>query len=188
MDSNNGRVVIWSLVAIVCGGMLWAAFGDDTTAQHGMPRPADYDPTPPADLQADMAPEPPPKPRKPYVTTAIRLNADYAANEVAANMKINGAPVLVTGMIMSIDEDFTDDVVLKLLVDENPYDGARMHMEKSEKAQAATLSKGQEITVLCEKMMRSMGDPSGSECVIRHTGKPNNLAAQSAPSPEEPAQ
>lgn len=98
-----------------------------------------------------------------YRTTAKALMEMYDENEVAADDKIGGRKVEVKGVVQSIDKDFTGSVVV-LLQSGNEFMPARFGMEENEKAKAASLRKGQTVSIICEKMMFLIGSPSGSRC------------------------
>ena len=98
-----------------------------------------------------------------YRTSAKSLAAMYDENEVAADEKIAGRKVEVTGVVQSIDKDFTGSVVV-LLAGNNDFMPARFGMEETEKSKAASLRKGQTTTILCERMTFLMGSPSGRSC------------------------
>ncbi|HBS7154808.1 TPA: hypothetical protein MAO97_000831 [Klebsiella pneumoniae] len=98
-----------------------------------------------------------------YKTTAKELTAMYDENEVAADDKIGGRKVEVKGVVQSIDKDFTGSVVV-LLQSGNDFMPARFGMEETEKPKAASLRKGQTVSIICEKMMFLIGSPSGSRC------------------------
>jgi hypothetical protein len=100
-----------------------------------------------------------------YKTTARALYRDYEANEVATDQKIGNSVVEVTGIIASIDKDFKDSAVIYLVTD-NQFSSAGLTLVDSEKNRAASLSKGEEIVVRCEKMTRIIGSPLGTSCRI----------------------
>jgi tRNA_anti-like len=100
-----------------------------------------------------------------YKTTARALYKDYEANEVATDLKIDGAAVEVSGIVASIDKDFTDAPVIHLQTG-NEYQDASLTLIDSQKHRAATLSKGQSIVIRCEKMSRIIGYPAGTDCRI----------------------
>jgi hypothetical protein len=107
----------------------------------------------------------PPESRPVYKTTARALYKDYETNEVATDQKIGGAAVEVTGTIASIDKNFTDDAVINLVTG-NEFSQAAMTLVNSQKAIAATLTKGQEIVIQCQKMARIVSSPQGTDCII----------------------
>lgn len=100
-----------------------------------------------------------------YRTTAKTLAEMYSANEVAADDKIYGRNVEITGIVQDITKNFTDDVVLKL-ESGNRFMPVSLSMVGSEKPQASKLRKGQKIVVTCGKMQLFIGAPSGSDCTF----------------------
>lgn len=112
---------------------------------------------------ADSKPKVPASDDGIYRTTAKALAELYSANEVAADDKIGGRNVEITGIVQDITKNFTDDVVLKL-ESGNRFMPVSLSMEGSEKPQASKLRKGQKIVVTCGKMQLFIGAPSGSNC------------------------
>ncbi len=100
-----------------------------------------------------------------YKTTAKELTAMYDENEVAADDKIGGRKVEITGTVQDITKNFANDVVLRF-ESGNRFLPVSLNMADSEKAQASKLKKGQKITVTCEKMQLFIGSPSGSNCIF----------------------
>lgn len=100
-----------------------------------------------------------------YRTTAKALAELYKANEVAADDKIGGRKVEVTGTVQDITKNFANDVVLKLESD-NRFMPVSLSMSDSEKTKASKLIKGQKITVTCEKMQLFIAAPSGGNCTF----------------------
>jgi hypothetical protein len=114
---------------------------------------------------ADGKPKVPASDEVIYRTTAKALAELYSANEVAADDKIGGRKVEVTGIVQDITKNFANDVVLKLESD-NRFMPVSLSMADSEKAQASKLKKGQKIIVICEKMQLFIGAPSGGNCTF----------------------
>lgn len=114
--------------------------------------------------QASAAPKPI------HSTTAQALFADYEANEVATDERMKGMLVEVTGTVQSIDKDFTDSIVLALQTS-NQFMPARMGLNDAEKPKAIQLSKGAKVVVLCERMSRVVGSPSGRNCSLTAASK-----------------
>lgn len=100
-----------------------------------------------------------------YRTTAKDLAALYDENEVAADDKIGGRKVEVTGIVQDITKNFTNDVILRF-ESGNRFMPVSLSMAESEKAQASKLKKGEKITVTCEKMQLFIGVPSGGNCTF----------------------
>jgi hypothetical protein len=101
----------------------------------------------------------------PYRITATKLYREYAANEVLTDRQIAGRPVEVSGFINSIDKDFLDHAVLQLSTGDL-FSTVGLTLTDDQKARAATLVKGQPITVICTKMRRIVDSPMGDECRI----------------------
>lgn len=95
--------------------------------------------------------------------TAGDLFAAYEENEVAADEQFKGKIVEVTGKVQSIDKDAFDNVVINMKTS-NEFMPVHLKMDDSEKAQAITTKKGSKISIQCEGMTRTMGDPYGSKC------------------------
>ncbi|HAV9358125.1 TPA: hypothetical protein JLF93_000353 [Escherichia coli] len=105
--------------------------------------------------------------REVFSTTARQLFKAYDENEVATDEKMKGKLISVKGVVQSIDKDFTDSIIISFRTD-NEFMPARMEMEDSEKSAAIALKKGQQVTVICERMSRIVGAPSGRDCVFTH--------------------
>ncbi|WP_165790618.1 OB-fold protein [Lelliottia aquatilis] len=100
-----------------------------------------------------------------FTTSALSLYEAYNQNEVLADENMKGKLIRVTGVVSSIDKDFADDIVINLFAGDE-YTTAGMGMNDSEKSKVMKLRKGQHVTVTCERMMRVMDLPSGSDCVL----------------------
>jgi hypothetical protein len=100
-----------------------------------------------------------------YRTTAKDLAAMYDENEVAADDKIGGRKVEVSGVVQDITKNFANDVVLHF-ESGNRFMPVSLNMADSEKHQASKLKKGQKIAVTCEKMQLFIGAPSGGNCTF----------------------
>lgn len=98
-----------------------------------------------------------------YQTTARKLFNAYEENEVATDEELKDKLVAVTGIVQSIDKDFTDSIIISLKTD-NQFMSARMEMKDSEKAAAMSLKKGKQVVIVCERMSRIVGAPSGRNC------------------------
>lgn len=101
-----------------------------------------------------------------HQTTAQQLARDYHDNEVAADEKMKGKVIEVSGSVQSIDKSFTDTIVIALRTG-NEFMAARMDMDDSEKNEAMTLKRGAKVVIRCERMARIMGSPSGSDCKFK---------------------
>lgn len=97
--------------------------------------------------------------------TAADLWKAYDINEVAADEKMKGKFIEVSGKLESIDKDFMDKPVLHLATG-NQFMSAGMALKDSDRSKSATLRRGQGIIVRCEHMQRIVGSPQGSDCQI----------------------
>lgn len=100
-----------------------------------------------------------------YRTTAKELAELYNANEVAADDKIGGRKLEITGLVQDIRKDFANDVIVQLQSG-NRFLPVRLNMDESERTKAAKMRKGQEVTITCEKMVLLVGAPSGGKCTF----------------------
>jgi tRNA_anti-like len=97
---------------------------------------------------------------------AERLFLDYQRNEVAADQKYRGRRLLVTGIVTSVNKDFTDKVYL-MLGTSNMFFGVHASLEPSEVGRAGELSKGEGVTVLCSGGMMVVDSPMLDDCIFR---------------------
>lgn len=102
-----------------------------------------------------------------HKTTAPQLARDYHDNEVAADEKMKGKIIEVSGTVQSIDKSFTDSIVIALRTG-NEFMAAHMNMDDSEKDKAMTLKRGAKVVIRCERMARTMGSPYGSDCTFQN--------------------
>lgn len=93
---------------------------------------------------------------------AATLHQAYAANEIAADQLYKGKPLKVTGKIAEIASDVTDEPVVSLRVSEFES----VHATGLPKDVAATLAKGQTITVTCIGAGEMIGTPVLSDCKL----------------------
>lgn len=93
---------------------------------------------------------------------AATLHQAYAENEVAADQQYKGKPLTVSGHISDITSDVTDDPVVSLRVG----DFESVHATGLPKDVAASLKKGQSITVNCVGGGEVIGTPVLRECKL----------------------
>jgi len=98
-----------------------------------------------------------------YKKTATELFSDYEENEVNTDEKIKGKIVEISGSVQSIDKDFTGSIIVKIKTS-NQFMPARLRIDDSQKQNAITLNRGDEVTLRCQKMSRIMDSPSGQDC------------------------
>lgn len=100
-----------------------------------------------------------------YRTTAISLYRDYEANEVATDQKIGDALVEVSGTIKAIDKDMFNLPEIELEGGDE-FNAVALTLDKSQLAAAGRLTKGQSVTIRCNKMGRSIDLPVGVDCQL----------------------
>lgn len=119
---------------------------------------------------------------------AERLFLDYQRNEVAADQKYRDKHLLVTGIVTSVNKDFTDKVYLTLGTS-NMFMDVHANLEPSEVAHAGELSKGEEVTVLCSGGMMMVGSPMLHDCVFHNAQTESDAPAPAyAPRPSNEQQ
>ena len=100
--------------------------------------------------------------------SSTQIYKDYDDNEVAADNKYKDKVVEVKGKIIDISKNFSDDIVIKLngLIN-NVYEivGVGCTFSKSHNSEAASLSKGQIITIRGKCDGKLMG-PDISGCSL----------------------
>jgi len=100
---------------------------------------------------------------QPIVLDARRLHATYSANEVAADQQFKGKPLLVTGTIEAIDSGFGDEPDIRLSAGDFEF----VMVKGVPASKAATLAKGQQITVLCTGGGEIIGSPVLDDCTLQ---------------------
>lgn len=100
-----------------------------------------------------------------YKTTATALARAYHRNEVATQDAVSGKDVQVTGTVQSINEEFGS---VEIDLRTHQFLPAGMMMRAGSKKIAATLSRGQQVTIRCRHVERLLGSPAGRQCVFVH--------------------
>lgn len=100
------------------------------------------------------------------VVSNSTLFNDYQANEVAADNKYKGKKLLVSGTVASIDKGPFGGLILRL-ASPNEFMNTMCDIEKSEQGTMATLSKGDQVRVLCKGHGMVLGSPSLDDCVFK---------------------
>ena len=79
--------------------------------------------------------------------TSKELSSEYDKNEVAADNKYKGKTVRVTGKVEDIGKDFMDEVYITM-EGKDLFQGVQVYFDDSSgDEKAATLEKGQEVTI-----------------------------------------
>jgi len=104
----------------------------------------------------------------PQVAPLVRVSVSdlwnsYHANEVAADEKFKGKPILATGTVQSIDKDLKNDIVVRLQTS-NKYMPVDADIDKTELSIAAQLSIGEQISVRCIGGGMVIGRPRLKSC------------------------
>lgn len=97
--------------------------------------------------------------------TARELAGAYEANEVAAQKRYGGQRLEVTGVVDGVDLDMLDNPVLKL-VGVNEFLPAQASFTKDYSDKLGELSKGQKVTITCEKLSEIISAPMLDDCTI----------------------
>ncbi len=98
--------------------------------------------------------------------TARELFSAYESNEVAADKQFKGKMLEVTGTISSIDSGFGDGAIVQLSTG-NDFQSVSAQGDDSFTDVAATLSKGQQITMICKGDGEVIGSPMLGDCVVQ---------------------
>jgi hypothetical protein len=88
---------------------------------------------------------------------------DYDANEVVADEKYKGKKLAVTGKVKSIEKDYADDIIVRLITDKT-YDYIMAYGIPANAAKS--LSKGQLVTITCRGNGMTMGNPKLNSCIL----------------------
>lgn len=102
-------------------------------------------------------------PEEVIVVSSKELAKAYESNEVAADKQYKGKTLEVTGKISSIGSSIGDKAVVSL-DGSNGFNNASATGDDAFNEYAATLSKGQNITLICKGNGESLGSPSLSDC------------------------
>ncbi|MGP5406097.1 OB-fold protein [Psychrobacter celer] len=98
--------------------------------------------------------------------TAQQLFDAYDSNEVAADKQYKGKLLQIDGKVASIDSGFTDNAQVQLATSNDFMSVTATGNEAFDDA-AASLSKGQSISLLCRGEGEIIGSPMVGDCVIQ---------------------
>jgi hypothetical protein len=153
----QGLVVMIAIPVMCCLGTMM--FGGSARQSSTGPGPAAAVARPTGADQAPSASVPP------LDIDARKLAAAYEENEVAADDKYKGRSLRVAGTVQAISKDFMGDVYVQL-ASQNEFMPTNAYVEKSQRAAAAGLKKGQRITVLCTGDGLIVASPILRACTI----------------------
>lgn len=95
--------------------------------------------------------------------SARELYEAYKANEITANAKYKGKPLLISGRVLSIQSDFRDKPVVSL--DAGDFGSVTLNGVSLE--DAGTLSKGSDIVAACTGNGEMLSFPAASDCKLQ---------------------
>jgi TPR repeat protein len=98
--------------------------------------------------------------------SAEKLFEDYQKNEVAADQIYKDRILSVSGRVKSINKDFADDIYL-VLDTSNEFESVQALLRSSEESRAASLSRGEFLTVVCTGNGMIIGSPMLKDCLIQ---------------------
>jgi hypothetical protein len=107
----------------------------------------------------------PPPAEYEFTTTPQELASAYEANTVAADMKFKGKKFRVEGVVDSINTGIGDSIYITMRGG-NAFSRPQFSLNDSEKAVAATLSKGQKITLVCIGVGDVIKTPMSRKCTF----------------------
>jgi hypothetical protein len=154
------------LVAVVVGFFIWMEEKDSKVAP-GAPlaaTPAQAGTSPPAKSAEAIAHDAIySRNRSAYAASAPQLFQGYSENEVRQDALIEGREVMVSGTVQEVRKDALGNVVIDLETG-NRFMPARLAVLPAYEQVAANLLRGDQAMLICQKMARVIGSPSGSGC------------------------
>lgn len=142
----------WILLAVIGAAVAWASMTHgNSTADHVVATGTASETA--ASTPAKVQQLPPG-----LAVDAVKLHADYKANEVAADMRYKDKSLIVTGSLLSINKDITDDPYLAL-DSGNEFESVHASFDKDALNQLATLERGQVIVLHCVGRGLIIGSP-----------------------------
>lgn len=111
----------------------------------------------------------------PIVISAADLSGAFQQNEAKAKLTYDGHPLEVSGKVKAIDLNIGDEPVIHLRGSGDAYgmgvnnDGKMTDVDVGglSKETAATIDKGQTLTVICTGVDEVMGSPQLSDCNVK---------------------
>lgn len=152
-----GKIVKWILIIVVVlivFGFIGAMFSDDSTTSNTTSM--DTAETSEIAEAAETA----------VPVTSQQLFDAYDNNEMAADKQYKDKLLLIEGTVASIDSGFTDNAQVQLATS-NDFMSVTATGDEAFDNAAASLSKGQTISVLCRGEGEVIGSPMVGDCVIQ---------------------
>ena len=151
------KILIGIVVAFIVLIIIGALMGEDTST-------TDTNNT--VDTSAAIENNAPVETVETVAVTARELFSAYESNEVAADKQFKGKMLEVTGTISSIDSGFGDGAIVQLSTG-NDFQSVSAQGDDSFTDVAATLSKGQQVTMICKGDGEVIGSPMLGDCVVQ---------------------
>lgn len=98
--------------------------------------------------------------------TAQQIFDAYDSNEVAADKQYKGQLLQISGTVASIDSGLTDNAQVQLATSNDFMSVSATGDENFDNA-AASLNKGQSVTLLCRGEGEVIGSPMVGDCVVQ---------------------
>lgn len=98
-------------------------------------------------------------------TTAQQIFAMYQKNEIAGDNAFKGKALIVSGVVDGVDSDFSNNAVVRLETS-NQFMTVMAKIDSSQKAKAASIEKGQKISLSCTGGGEVVGSPMLEDCTF----------------------
>lgn len=162
------KVIKWVLMffgaMVVLGIVIASCSSDKTTNSANEPAAAAQE----AADQSTTESQPAAEPEQLETVTADQILNAYKTNEIAANQALKDKKFIVTGVIHAISADFSDKPVIELKAgDEFEFNRPQASLAEGEENKAASLAKGQSISMACIGNSEVGGTPMLKDCVIQ---------------------
>jgi len=156
------KLLMWVVIGLVGLIVLVAIFGGEEKSKAAS-RSADS-----TESTSEGKAKPKEESEPPMQVTADELLNAYKENEVAANQKYKGKRLMVKARIDSIAAGIGDAPFLVLKAGgQYEFLLPQAHLASGEEAAAASLKKGQQITLLCVGRSEVAGAPMLGDCRIQ---------------------
>ena len=99
-----------------------------------------------------------------FIVSAKKYEADYEANEIAADKKYKSKKIVIYGKVVSINKDALGDGFITLLSDQ-PI-GVQAFLSGEGSDGAADVQKSKTISLVCDPGGRTLGLESARNCVL----------------------
>ncbi|TCB36841.1 hypothetical protein E0H82_03785 [Acinetobacter sp. ANC 4910] len=166
------KFVKWVLMffgALVVLGIVIASCSSDKTSNSSSSNQPSAQETQTATDQSNTESQPAEPEQLETVTADQILNA-YKTNEIAANQALKDKKFIVTGVIHAISADFSDKPVIELKAGgEYEFNQPQASLAEGEENKAASLGKGQSISMVCIGNSEVAGTPMLKDCVIQNS-------------------